>query len=105
MFAVDSHERQKVQALIRACSFCPSIRQVFPDVTNDIHTLIAGEGLTRACVPPISARSSVCPVEAPGVLNFEACCVGVAKKQTLTLTNPTDKWMDCTIQVHPGPEH
>jgi len=42
----------------------------------------------------------VCPVEAPGVLKFrEACCVGISRKEVLPLRNPTDRWMECIVQV------
>ncbi|XP_053402304.1 uncharacterized protein LOC123548511 isoform X2 [Mercenaria mercenaria] len=46
------------------------------------------------------APATLCPVEAPGVLKFsEVCCVGISKKELLPLKNPTDRWMECIIQV------
>lgn len=48
----------------------------------------------------LSAPATLCPVEAPGVLKFtEVCCVGISKKELLPLKNPTDRWMECIIQV------
>ena len=44
----------------------------------------------------------VCPVEAPGVVQFrEACCVGISRAEVLPLTNPTNRWMECHIEVRP----
>lgn len=46
------------------------------------------------------APATVCPVQAPGVLKFaEVCCVGISKKELLPLKNPTDRWMECILQV------
>ncbi|XP_052816319.1 uncharacterized protein LOC128242923 isoform X2 [Mya arenaria] len=49
-------------------------------------------------LPPESS-SKVCPVEAPGVVQFrEACCVGISRGETLPLTNPSERWMECFIE-------
>lgn len=39
-------------------------------------------------------------VEAPGVLRFsDVCCVGISTKTILPLKNPTDRWLECLLQV------
>lgn len=55
------------------------------------------------CYPTFTYfTGKVCPIEAPGVLKFkEACCVGISRKEVLPLKNPTDRWIECAVQVWP----
>ncbi|KAK3588295.1 hypothetical protein CHS0354_014158 [Potamilus streckersoni] len=46
------------------------------------------------------ARQSLCPIEAPGTLNFsEVCCVGISTRADLELKNPTGRWLECFLSV------
>lgn len=44
--------------------------------------------------------TSVAAIKAPEILSFpEVCCVGISVKTTLPLTNPTNRWLECILQV------
>lgn len=58
------------------------------------------ESWTQTSLVLKEGLGKICPIEAPGVLKFqEACCVGISRKEILPLKNPTDRWMECIIQV------
>lgn len=39
-------------------------------------------------------------VTAPRILHFsEVCCVGISTEKKLELTNPTNSWLECYLQV------
>ncbi|KAL4232237.1 hypothetical protein ACF0H5_009811 [Mactra antiquata] len=80
---------------------------VYPNTTHHLSDISSGPlsktGVNQIKTEPdkLQGCMSLSPVEAPGILKFkEVCCVGISRKEILPLHNPTDRWMECTIQVN-----
>lgn len=49
---------------------------------------------------PTPEYTGLAAIKAPEILSFpEVCCVGISVKTTLPLTNPTNRWLECILQV------
>lgn len=58
-------------------------------------------GSFSAKIPtPEYTCTGLAAIKAPEILSFpEVCCVGISVKTTLPLTNPTNRWLECILQV------
>ncbi|XP_061162551.1 centrosomal protein of 192 kDa-like [Saccostrea echinata] len=48
----------------------------------------------------IPEYTGLAAIKAPEILAFpDVCCVGISVKTTLPLTNPTNRWLECILQI------